>query len=1378
VPQSPRPPESTGRVIGGRYVIEEALGRGGMAAVYRVSEMRTGKKLALKRSWARSTRKELKRRAFLEREYQTLAHLSHPCIIEVYDYGIDEDGPYYTMELLDGADLDKTGQLPWREACALLRDVASSLAILHRRGLLHRDVSAGNVRRTADGRGKLIDFGAMASIGIPSEVIGTPPYMAPEVLQMQSLDARADLFSLGALAHYLVTGRHAYPARKLADLRDVWRSRPAPPARLVPEIPAALSQLIVQLLALDRAARPQSAAEVMERLCTIAELPIEELGDVSRAYLATPTLVGREKALLSVRSRMLALVRGDGGTLLVDGVGGSGRSRLLDACVLEGKLLGAQAARADAGDAAQGDWGVARALCSQLIELFPTQAAEATRLSRDVLCHVLDELRVENATLVSATPPERSLILRELRDFVLAVSRDQRVLLVVDDADRIDEPSAALLAAIAYKIERHGLVLALAVERGALTTRSPSLQLLSAASDHVELEALDAEQTEALVRSVFGDAANLQLCAGRIHALAQGNPRTTLELAQDLLDRGLARYEAGSWLLPSHMSDSDLPGSLAESLHHRIEHLTRDARELAEALCLADGYALALTSYRALTTHRDQKRVFQALQELEAARVLITDSERYRFSQRGFLAVLKDAMPEARRHLLHSRLADLLASSAGDPIWRAHHLLHAKREAQAIELLCGMDLLARLPPIALLERAIAYAERDASLPKRVLHLLRMALLYKAPLVGAIESFRRCLSPVLWQLEQDSGLALYHELSELPVGERLLQAIGRQQQRHLATPEHERVYGAVDAIRELARLSGAAITMAVGFFDLALIESLPSLEPLLPLSPAVQVIVQLTEAGVCWIRGRVERSRELYERVCARIAEPDRSGLDDVQFERTRLGVQYGLALIEASMSISAVEQRAKLLEQSRSMRVAAWRVRMLLHLNQGDTEAARKCMRRSEMLQLQDAAEAHYVGSTAGFEMLSSAMAGDLLGVKGALDALERLAQQHAGWRPMSLFGQSRYRELQGDLSAALEIALAGLELARPGQHVNFVMLAASHVRLLAALGRLDEAVQVGTAYLETCAHEQLVPSDRFIRVELAQACARSGRHEQALRLIEDTIRWSESIGAGGLSLGVLYEARARIALAMHDRSAFSKFSERCAIEYRKGSNPVLSARFAELLDDAGRQQLAPPEGSLDVIELLESQRAETEHGTLRSRLFECVDRSDRARCSLTLLLQDAESFQGYLYGLENSHLVVLAGLPDLAVEAGMTTWLTAWVSAEQTAEAATCRAPDGARSSRPPGNSGSVTEDHQATGTLDSEAPGPRHAVPDRYVDCEGRQFEASLLIGSAQQQRRIAGVLALHVARSPQRRPRGLLLRELADHLLEQGDVTGAQD
>jgi serine/threonine-protein kinase len=158
--------EETGRCIAGRFWVEEVLGRGGMGAVYRVQDGRSGKKLALKRGYARDPRKADKRKALLEREYHTLAQLAHPSIIEVYDYGVDESGPYYTMELLDGADLDKRGRLPWRQVCALLCDVASSLAILHSRGLLHRDVSSRNVRVTADGRAKLIDFGAMTSMGV------------------------------------------------------------------------------------------------------------------------------------------------------------------------------------------------------------------------------------------------------------------------------------------------------------------------------------------------------------------------------------------------------------------------------------------------------------------------------------------------------------------------------------------------------------------------------------------------------------------------------------------------------------------------------------------------------------------------------------------------------------------------------------------------------------------------------------------------------------------------------------------------------------------------------------------------------------------------------------------------------------------------------------------------------------------------------------------------------------------------------------------------------------------------------------------------------------------------------------------------------------
>src|SRR5262245_58504885 len=135
----------------GRYTNLELLGRGGMASVYRARDGVHGHNVALKALRIEaSTRHREERIAQFHREYRTLAEIAHPRVIQVFDFGVDAEGSYYTMELLDGADLSVRAPLPWREACSLLRDVSSSLALLHSRGYVHRDVSPLNVRCTAD----------------------------------------------------------------------------------------------------------------------------------------------------------------------------------------------------------------------------------------------------------------------------------------------------------------------------------------------------------------------------------------------------------------------------------------------------------------------------------------------------------------------------------------------------------------------------------------------------------------------------------------------------------------------------------------------------------------------------------------------------------------------------------------------------------------------------------------------------------------------------------------------------------------------------------------------------------------------------------------------------------------------------------------------------------------------------------------------------------------------------------------------------------------------------------------------------------------------------------------------------------------------------
>src|SRR4029077_14775381 len=112
-------------------------------------------------------------RDLFAREYRTLAQLSHPSVIQVYAFGQSELGPFYTMEFLQGSDLDPLAPLPWRTACRYMRDGASCLALCRSRRLLHRDVSPRNVRCTEAGA-KLLDFGAMAPMGPVHQVVGTP----------------------------------------------------------------------------------------------------------------------------------------------------------------------------------------------------------------------------------------------------------------------------------------------------------------------------------------------------------------------------------------------------------------------------------------------------------------------------------------------------------------------------------------------------------------------------------------------------------------------------------------------------------------------------------------------------------------------------------------------------------------------------------------------------------------------------------------------------------------------------------------------------------------------------------------------------------------------------------------------------------------------------------------------------------------------------------------------------------------------------------------------------------------------------------------------------------------------------------------------------
>jgi serine/threonine-protein kinase len=224
-----------------------------------------------------------------EREAQVTAALQSPHTVELYDYGISDDGTlYYVMELLDGVDLyqlvAKHGALPPERVVHILRQVCASLGEAHKRGLVHRDVKPANIylckRALEYDFVKVLDFGLVRKHSAidPAEsaerlskmgtVIGTPAYMAPEVIKGAPADARSDIYAVGCVAYWLLAGVEVFDAPTLPAILVAQASeQPVPLSqRCDSEIPADLETLVLDCLTKEPEYRIQSAEEIVRRL--------------------------------------------------------------------------------------------------------------------------------------------------------------------------------------------------------------------------------------------------------------------------------------------------------------------------------------------------------------------------------------------------------------------------------------------------------------------------------------------------------------------------------------------------------------------------------------------------------------------------------------------------------------------------------------------------------------------------------------------------------------------------------------------------------------------------------------------------------------------------------------------------------------------------------------------------------------------------------------------------------------------------------------------------------------------------------------------------------------------------------------------------------
>jgi eukaryotic-like serine/threonine-protein kinase len=321
------------RRLAGRYILEEAIATGGMAAVWRAHDEVLARTVAVK-----CLRYELARDPDFARRFQreavAAARLTHPNIISVFDTGIDDGAYFIVMEHFPGATLwdvmKREGALQPERAVGLILSVLDALAFAHGHGLVHRDIKPANILVAPDGRVKVTDFGiakaALAGTDLTTsgQILGTVRYLAPEQVQEAEVDARSDIYSTGVVLYELIAGRPPFQAENdVATAMMRLTQDPVPPRAIRGGIPRGLEAVVLRAMARrpeDRFPSAEAMRNALERLgvrgeptpreVTVPPAPLgEEPGSTFRSWMLVPLLVVGIAAIVIVGGLALGRLR-------------------------------------------------------------------------------------------------------------------------------------------------------------------------------------------------------------------------------------------------------------------------------------------------------------------------------------------------------------------------------------------------------------------------------------------------------------------------------------------------------------------------------------------------------------------------------------------------------------------------------------------------------------------------------------------------------------------------------------------------------------------------------------------------------------------------------------------------------------------------------------------------------------------------------------------------------------------------------------------------------------------------------------------------------------------------------------------------------------
>jgi eukaryotic-like serine/threonine-protein kinase len=724
----------------GPYRLSSRLGAGGTAVVFRAQHEDTGQIVALK-TVLEARAGHL---ASLRREILMLRRIAHRGIVRIFDGGSFEGKPWCAMELVEGrtfADLlaqsrqgsvtaasqtfttetTDTSDPPYTDVSTptgrqggypaaprlasgerledflkLVRMLCSPLAYLHGEGIVHRDVKPSNVFVRPDGTPVLMDFGLAwllqeqqnrESLSSDAARAGTVAYMAPEQARGERVDARADLFSLGCMLYQAITGQLPFRDRTRRERSELDAKGLVPPSALAQDVPPALDDLVMRLLAprpRDRVGHASDVAAVLEA---------EGAGDWPRAsdpeprqYLYRASISGRSSAVERLSTKVQELQAGKGSRVVVSGESGIGKTmvaaeiaRLAEGGgvrVVTGECV-AWSMEGGQGLRSGGPLYPFRKLLQAVADTVLSEGDEAYErlLGNRTKILAVCEPSLRQLPRASALPDPAELpaeangqrLVEAFLDTLAALGRDRATLVVVDDLQWADDLSRTFIGNAPASFFEANRVMLLGTARS--EELGPDIERLTSRPDvlHVVLGRLDEAALGAMAADMMGQRSVPQTLVSFLGRESQGNPFFAAEYMRAAVDAGMLLRDArGHWRHETAGADLTalaLPHSLQDLVRRRLEALPADAQRLLELAALLgrefdpDVLGAIVGGISPIT---DAELVDQ-LADLTRRQILEeTISASFRFTHDRLRTAADAAVPAERRPELHRHIGQVL----------------------------------------------------------------------------------------------------------------------------------------------------------------------------------------------------------------------------------------------------------------------------------------------------------------------------------------------------------------------------------------------------------------------------------------------------------------------------------------------------------------------------------------------------------------------------------------------------------------------------------------------------------------------------------------------------------------------------------------------